>query len=128
MHVNRWSEIQASYNLNTVKHIIHLVIAVWETTKYSRGSHASRGKYAKKKVPRGKKGTTDKNKCDGSRIINLSKLNEHLQEISHHAATCQSCSYNALSGSQAIVLVGEKNHQGLFSILTSWCAGCLQEF
>ena len=65
--------------------------------KNSRGSHASRGKYAKKKVPREKKDKTAEDKCDGSRIINLNKLNEHLQEISHHAATCRSCSDNALS-------------------------------
>jgi len=80
--------------------------------KNSRGSHASRGKYTKK-VPRGKKDTSEAVNNDGSRIINLNKLNEHLQEINHHAATCRSCSDNALSGSRAIVLVGEKDHQGL---------------
>jgi len=127
MHVNSWFDIQVSYKLNIVKHKIHLNFSMGNS-KNSRGSHASRGKYAKKKVPRGKKDMTDKNECDGSRIINLNKLNEYLQEISHHTATCQSCSNNALSGSQAIVLVGEKDHQGLCSILTSRCAGCSQEF
>ena len=96
--------------------------------KNSRGSHASRGKYAKKRVPRGKEDTSEAlHNDDGSKIINLNKLIEYLQEISHHAATCRSRSDNALSGSQAIVLVGEKDHQGLCSILTSRCADCNEE-
>ncbi|XP_065907494.1 uncharacterized protein [Dysidea avara] len=98
------------------------------STKNSRGSHACRGKYAKKKVPTRKNDTVDVMNHDGSRIINLNKLQEHLQVISRHAATCQSCADNTLSGNEAIVLVGVKDHQGLCSILTSRCAGCHEEF
>ena len=98
------------------------------STKNSRGSHACRGKYAKKKVPTRKNDTVDVMNHDGSRIINLNKLQEHLQVISRHAATCQSCADNTLSGNEAIVLVGGKDHQGLCSILTSQCAGCHEEF
>jgi len=61
---------------------------------------------------------------DGSRIINLNKLQKHLQVISQHAATCQLCTDNALSGNQAITLVGVKDHRGFCSILTYHCAGC----
>ena len=35
---------------------------------------------------------------------------------------------HAASGSQAIVTAGEKDHQGLCSILTSCCVDCLQKF
>ena len=94
--------------------------------KNFRGSHACRGKYAKKAPI--KKKSSDKLNCDGSRIINLNNLKEHLQVISQHAATCQPCADNALSGNEAIVLIGEQNHDGLCSVLTSRCAGCHMEF
>ena len=61
-------------------------------------------------------------------IINLDKLHEHLQVISQHATTCQLCAVNAVSGKEAIVLVGEQNCQGLCSTLTSRCIGCNKEF
>ena len=38
---------------------------------------------------------------DGSGIINLNNLNEHLQVITQHAATCQPCADNVLSDKQA---------------------------
>ena len=95
----------------------------------NRNSHACRGKYAKKKVPKTRKGKcNDTLKQNGSRIINLDNLQEHLQVISQHAATCQPCMDNALSGNDAIVLVGEHNHAGLCSVLSSRCAGCHMEF
>ena len=94
--------------------------------KNFRGSHACRGKYAKK-IPIKKK-SSDKLNYDGSRIVNLNNLKEHLQVISQHAATCQPCADNALSGNEAIVLIGEQNHDGLCSVLTSRCAGCYMEF
>ena len=72
----------------------------------SRNSHACRGKYGKKKVPMTRKGKcNDKVKHNGSRIINLGNLQEQLQVIRYHAATCQPCMDNTLSGNEAIVLI-----------------------
>ena len=95
-------------------------------SKNFRNSHARRGKYAKKKVPMTKKGKCN-NKLNhaGSRIV---YLQEHLQVISQHAATCQPCMVNALSGNEAMVLVGEHNRVGLCSVLSSRCAGYHMEF
>ena len=92
-----------------------------------RAFHACRGKYTKKKVPRTRK-TSDKPNHDGSRIVNLNNLMQHLQDISQHASTCQPCADNALSGDQAIVLIGDQNRNGFCSILTSRCTGCHMEF
>ena len=94
--------------------------------KNSRGSHACRGKYVKKTVP----AANNKNSSSliYNRIIKLDKLHKHLQVISQHATTCQLCAVNAVSGKEAIVLVGEQNCQGLCSILTSRCVGCNKEF
>ena len=68
---------------------------------------------------------------NSSRIINLEKLKEHLQVISQHAATCQACADNALSGNEnalSLILSGAKKNNGLCSVLTSRCAGCLTKF
>ena len=96
--------------------------------KNSRGFHACRGKYSKRKVPTRKNDTVDVMSHDGSRIVNLDKLQEHLQVISQHAAPCQSCADYALSGNQAIVLVSVRDHNRLCSILNSRCAGYQEEF
>ena len=45
-----------------------------------------------------------------------------------YVATCQSCQGKALQNEKAIILFGEITHAGLASILSSRCAGCLQEF
>ena len=66
--------------------------------------------------------------CNGSRIINLTKLQEYLQVISEHAATCHLWAANAVTGKEAIVLVDEQNHEGFCSILTSRCVGCNKKF
>jgi len=50
--------------------------------KNCRGSHACWGKYGKNKIPAKKDDTMDVISHDGSRIINLNKLQEHLQVIS----------------------------------------------
>ena len=66
---------------------------------------------------------------NGSRIINLNKLQQHLlNTITQHAVTCQLCTKEALSGHEAVVLIGKQNRQGFCSILTSCCAGCKEEF
>ena len=93
----------------------------------SRGSQVCRGKYAKKRVPGGKKKMLN-TLSNGSRIINLNKLQEHLNMVTQHAATCQLCTKEAISGHKAVVLTGEQNRQGFCSILTSSCVGCKEEF
>ena len=65
---------------------------------------------------------------NGSRIINLKKLQEHLNIVTQHTATCQLCTKEAISGHEAVVLAGEQNRQGFCSILTSCCVGCKEEF
>ena len=98
-------------------------------SKNFRSYHACRRQYVKKKVPMTKKGKcNNKLKHAGSRIVNLGNLQEHLQVISQHAAMCQPCMDNALSGNEAIVLVGEHNRAGFCSVLSSHCAGCHMEF
>ena len=98
--------------------------------KNFKGSHACRGKYSKKYAPYVpiKKRSSHKVNHDSNRIINLTNLKEHLQVVSQHAATCQQCTNKALSGYQAITLIGEQNRQGLCSVLTSRCTGCRIEF
>ena len=97
-------------------------------SKNFRGSHGSRGKYVKKRVPITKNTHSNKLKHGGSRIINLDNLGKHLEVISQHAASCQQCRDNTLSGNQAIVLIGEQNRAGLCSVLSSRCAGCHKKF
>ena len=95
-------------------------------SKNMKWSHKCRGRYVKQVVPK----TTNSSKTlclNGSRIINLEKLKEHLQVISQHAATCQACADNVLSGNDAIILTGEKNN-GLCSVLTSRCTSCHTDF
>ena len=94
--------------------------------KNLKWSHICRGKYVKRVVPK----TKNSNKLyhNGSRIINLNKLKKHLQVVTRHAATCQACADNALSGNNAIILTGEQNNNGLCSVLTSHCAGCHTDF
>ena len=82
----------------------------------------------KKTVPAANNKNTSSMVHNSSRIINLDKLHEHLQVISQHAATCQLCAVNAVSGKEAIVLIDEQNRQGLCSILASCCVGCNKKF
>ena len=95
-------------------------------SKNSRGSHVSRGKYAKKTVPKKQQPAIKESEQNqwGSRIINFSKLKDHLHEITQHASTCLACTENALTADQAIVFAGEHNREGFASILSSRCAGC----
>ena len=94
--------------------------------KNLKWSHLCLGKYIKRVVPK----TKNSNKLyhNDSRIINLNKLKKHLQVVTQHAATCQACADNALSGNNAIILTGEQNNNGLCSVLTSHCAGCHTDF
>ena len=94
-------------------------------SKNSGGSHVSKGKYAKKTVPKKQQPAIKESEQNqwGSRIINFSKLKDHLHEITQHASICLACTENALTADQAIVFAGEHNHEGLASILLSRCAG-----
>ena len=82
----------------------------------------------KKMVPTPKNNDTSLPVNNSSRIVNLNKLQEHLQVISQHAATCQLYAVNAVFGKEAIVLVGEQNCEEHCSILTFHCVGCNKEF
>ena len=89
--------------------------------KTSRGCHISNGKYCiKSKNFTKKKTTITNNTCvifNTSRIINLKKLQNHLNAISRHAATCHLCQTSKGK-------IGEKYRAGFASILTSRCTGC----
>jgi len=69
------------------------------SSKNSRGSHVSREKYAKKTVSKKQQPAMKEREQNqwGSRIINLSKLKDHLHEITQCAATCLACTENALT-------------------------------
>ena len=100
-------------------------------------SNAHRGKCRKKPPTRTgskKPPTTSKKQpipqCppeleNSSRIINLQQLASHISDITAHAASCSKC-FN--SQDEAITLIGERNRQGLASILVARCNGCDMEF
>ena len=48
--------------------------------------------------------------------------------VSQYAATCQASADNALSGTDAIILTGKINDNGLCSVLTSCGASCHMDF
>ena len=95
-------------------------------SKNRKGSHNCRGKYIKRVVLKTK--SSNNSYHNGSRIINLNKLKKYLQVVTRHAATCQPCADNTLSGNDAIILTGEHNNNGLCSVLTSHCVGCHTDF
>ena len=94
--------------------------------KNKPGSHACRGKYARKSV--GRKVNASYHLINsGSCIINLDNLQQHLQAVIAHVTNCQPCINRALSHEQAIVIAGECR-AGLASLLTTRCTGCNKEF
>ena len=64
---------------------------------------------------------------DGSRIINLDLLKEHVGTISTHSALCDKAREIALKGMSPIILVTEERH-GLASVLKGKCNGCGKVF
>ena len=102
-----------------------------QLTKWAnkKNPNANRGKYQKKRFAAATpvKQITEISITE-NRVINLENLKFHLQEVTHHVATCQSCQDKALQNENAIILFGELTRAGLASILSSRCAGCLQEF
>ena len=89
--------------------------------KYS-DRHISHGKFRKKRASV----KEHKVKLNDSRIIKLQKLQEHLQVVTKHIATCPSCAH--ISSLQQMVSVTEQHREGLASILTTHCEGCHTSF
>ena len=61
------------------------------------------------------------------RLINLNKLQDHVSEISLHAATCKKAITLALQGQSPIQLKSEIDNYGLASVLCVICCGCHRE-
>ena len=61
------------------------------------------------------------------RLINLNKLQDHVSEISLHAATCKKAITLALQGQSPIKLKSEIDNYGLASVLCAICCGCHRE-
>ena len=60
------------------------------------------------------------------RIINLQLLSRHIKDVTQHVATCLACHMVAQS-LDAIAVVGEKDRNGLASIMGCKFKGCGQE-
>ena len=92
--------------------------------------HISHGIYRKRRVSARKEDNTTVNSTaetvNDSRIIKLQQLQEHLQIVAHHVATCSPCEQK--SPQDHIISVREERRQRLASILTTRCAGCHTEF
>ena len=61
---------------------------------------------------------------DTARIINMQCLSRYVQDITFHAATCESSVDMAHAGHPPIVLEGELHRDGLASIVCARCEGC----
>ena len=91
--------------------------------------HISRGKFKKRRASVMKNnGNAVKNMSTltDSRIIKLQQLQEHIQTVTSHVASCPSCANK--TSLQQMVSVKEKHREGLASILTTHCEGCHAEF
>ena len=60
------------------------------------------------------------------RIINLDLLSKHIEDVTQHVVSCQAC-LKTSHLNNAITIVGEKNCNGLASILGCKFNGCRQE-
>lgn len=56
-------------------------------------------------------------------IMNLQLLSKHIEEVTQHVAACSTCCTLAQS-SDALTMVGKKNHNGLASIMGCEFNGC----
>ena len=65
---------------------------------------------------------------NGSRIINLQNLQQHIQTITNHAAFCHSSTDEPSNEQHITVMINEKHRDGLSSLLTSQCSNCREEF
>ena len=53
---------------------------------------------------------------EGSRIINLKQLASFIEKVSTHSTTCHQ--------QGKITLIGERNREGLASVVAAKCSGC----
>ena len=63
---------------------------------------------------------------DGSRIVNLQMLQDHVQDVTNHVVACHP-SVNKQSTKHNIVMK-EQSREGLSSVLTSHCTSCNTDF
>ena len=93
-------------------------------------THVSRGKFKKGKVPkkpRAVSSSTPSPSLNGSRIINLENLQDHIQSVVSHVTSCPSTSRNS-ADDQVTVRINETHRDGLASTLTTHCSNCNEEF
>ena len=84
--------------------------------KNSKNKHVSRGKFKKRATVQK---LTTMQKLKGKRIISLSQLQQQMEVIANHTASCKS--YGGIT-------VKEKQREGLASVFTIRCNGCSAEF
>ena len=65
---------------------------------------------------------------NGSRIINLQNLQQHIQTITSHTASCHPSTDKPSNEQQTTVTISEKHREGLSSLLTPHCTNCRKEF
>ena len=97
--------------------------------KKNASTHVSRGKFKKRRPPVKPSQVVPINPMpplNGSRIINLEHLQDHLQVITSHAASCHSSS--SCSFSSEPVTVREERRDGLSSTLITHCHNCSEDF
>jgi len=58
-----------------------------------------------------------------NRIINLSLLNKHINNVAQHIATCQPCITKTIS-SQECAFISDETHYGLAAVISNKCGGC----
>ncbi len=100
------------------------MLAEMGSGKNKKNSDVSKGKLKKRAVPQRwqtketanslQEGET-KSPLEGSWIINLAQLAAFVREISAHSASCQQ---------GTIMLTGERNREGLASVLSARCSSC----
>ena len=57
-------------------------------------------------------------------IINLGQLNDYLNKIAIHAATCEAYQNKIDSFSNGMLLIMEQAHYGMASVIAYQCSGC----
>ena len=70
--------------------------------------------------------TTENEESAECRIINLQLLGRHIEDVTKHVATCSACQKGAQS-SDALTVIGEKDREGLASIIGCKFKGCGHE-
>ena len=81
-----------------------------------KNTHISRGKFKKRKANRK---TGQVRLLNDNRIISLHQLQQQVEAIANHTASCKS--YNEIS-------INEQKREGLASVFTIHCNGCSEDF